>query len=147
VWRCGGHIEIVPCSRIGHLFREPEDRPYEVPVNRVVRNYHRVAKVWLGKKYMEDFYKMKPEARAMDTGDLSTQLELQKRLKCKDMTWFLQNVDREMEWELGHICVPGCEKTTSPVCCGAPAADGRSTLAKTMPKKEYKKAKKWSPCS
>merc|ERR1719163_1907968 len=45
-WRCGGRIEIVPCSRIGHLFRDPEHRPYPVSVNQVVQNYGRLAEVW-----------------------------------------------------------------------------------------------------
>jgi len=146
VWRCGGHIEIVPCSRIGHLFREPEDRPYNVETQRVVRNYARVAKAWLGDQYLKEFYLMKPEAKSMDTGDLSAQYALQERLKCKDMTWYLQNVDREMEWEINHICVPGCHpKVHAPQCCGAEAANGRTTLAKVMPPEEYAKAKVFSP--
>merc|ERR1712232_1136280 len=45
-WRCGGRVEMVPCSRIGHLFRGPEDRPYGVEVMQVVRNYARMAEVW-----------------------------------------------------------------------------------------------------
>merc|ERR1711933_572110 len=46
VWRCGGRIEIVPCSRVGHLFRDPEHRPYPVNVNQVVQNYGRLASLW-----------------------------------------------------------------------------------------------------
>lgn len=144
VWMCGGHIEVVPCSRVGHLFREPEHRPYDVEVNRVVRNYKRMATIWMP-DYMKDFYKVKPEARQMDTGDISDQKALHERLKCKNFTWYLKNVDRELDWERANICVPGCQKHQSPVCCGAEAAPGRSTLAKIMPQDEYTKAYKWSP--
>merc|ERR1719253_2250732 len=62
VWRCGGHIDMIPCSRIGHLFREPSHRPYDVPVDQVVRNYARMAHVWFD-EHIDKFFKMKPEAR------------------------------------------------------------------------------------
>merc|ERR1719160_2454277 len=64
VWRCGGRIEIVPCSRIGHLFRDPAHRPYDVDVNQVVRNYARLARIW-AKDHLKFFYSMKPEAVKM----------------------------------------------------------------------------------
>ncbi|NXS04504.1 GALT5 acetylgalactosaminyltransferase, partial [Oxylabes madagascariensis] len=47
VWMCGGEIEIVPCSRVGHIFRN--DNPYSFPKDRVKtveRNLARVAEVW-----------------------------------------------------------------------------------------------------
>ncbi|NXY49315.1 GALT5 acetylgalactosaminyltransferase, partial [Ceuthmochares aereus] len=47
VWMCGGEIEIVPCSRVGHIFRN--DNPYSFPKDRVrtvERNLARVAEVW-----------------------------------------------------------------------------------------------------
>merc|ERR1711920_458213 len=69
VWRCGGRIEIVPCSRIGHVFRTPQDRPYEVEINQVVRNYARLSRIWT-EDHLETFYKVKNEARAMAFSDL-----------------------------------------------------------------------------
>ncbi|CAE7228615.1 gly-4, partial [Symbiodinium microadriaticum] len=44
-WRCGGRIEIVPCSRMGHVFRAKN--PYVVHVPEVMKNTKRAALVWL----------------------------------------------------------------------------------------------------
>ena len=48
LWRCipQGSIWVLPCSRVGHMFRDVQ--PYPVSVDQVVENYHRVAKAWLG---------------------------------------------------------------------------------------------------
>jgi len=47
VWTCGGSLEIVPCSRVGHIFRRR--RPYgSAPgEDSAVKNSVRVAEVWL----------------------------------------------------------------------------------------------------
>lgn len=44
---CGGQLEIVPCSRVGHIFRKR--RPYNSPDGQdtLVYNSLRVANVWL----------------------------------------------------------------------------------------------------
>merc|ERR1711957_1101213 len=140
VWRCGGRIEIVPCARIGHLFRDEAHRPYDVQVNQVVANYKRLAHIWLP-EYMEHFYRMKPEARRMPLESMSQVNQEHKELKCKDMDWYLDNVDLEIKWEMDKICHPyiqGADK-----CKGA-LAQGRFTVtqADLMPKAEFKKQRK-----
>mmetsp|Transcript_76358 Transcript_76358/g.210822 ORF Transcript_76358/g.210822 Transcript_76358/m.210822 type:complete len:423 (+) Transcript_76358:116-1384(+) len=138
VWRCGGHIEVVPCSRVGHLFRDPVNRPYNVEVNQVVKNYGRLAAVWFDDR-IESFYKVKPETRSMDVGDLTFVREQRKRLNCQNMSWYLENVDREMQWEEARICIPGCDrKALGNLCCERPAVPGRSTIDRTIPRGEYR---------
>ena len=44
---CGGKLEIIPCSRVGHVFRRR--RPYSSPDNADTLAYNslRVAHVWM----------------------------------------------------------------------------------------------------
>lgn len=46
-WQCGGRLEIIPCSRVGHVFRQR--RPYGSPEggDSMLRNSVRVARVWM----------------------------------------------------------------------------------------------------
>ncbi|XP_027293077.1 polypeptide N-acetylgalactosaminyltransferase 5 [Cricetulus griseus] len=94
VWMCGGEIEIIPCSRVGHIFRN--DNPYSFPKDRmktVERNLVRVAEVWLD-EYKELFYGHGDHLidQGLDVGNLTQQRELRKRLKCKSFKWYLENV-------------------------------------------------------
>lgn len=57
---CGGILEIVTCSKIGHVFRDKS--PYTFPggvANIVLKNAARVADVWLG-KWKDFYYAMNP---------------------------------------------------------------------------------------
>ena len=58
VWMCGGSVQIVPCSRVGHLFRHY--LPYKFPSSLgggdvVDLNLRRVAEVWMG-NYAKFYY-------------------------------------------------------------------------------------------
>ena len=46
-WMCGGTLEIVPCSHVGHIFRKRSPYKWRTNVNVVVRNSVRLAEVWL----------------------------------------------------------------------------------------------------
>merc|ERR1719272_2150721 len=104
-WRCGGRIEIIPCSRVGHLFREPAQRPYEVEVMQVVKNYARLAQIWY-KDYLGTFYDMKPEAVDMKFEGLEALRKKHDELGCKSMHWYIKNIDVEMAWEMKRVCHP-----------------------------------------
>jgi len=143
VWRCGGRVEMHPCSRIGHWYRSADERPYDVPVPQVVRNYKRLAEVWMD-NHMDSFHKVKPEARNMEFGDVAEMHKARKRLECKDMDWYLKNVDLELAWEESHICIPGGSKSIGG-CNSAKASPGRSTLDVTMPGDKYSRRWKKSP--
>jgi len=127
VWRCGGHIEMVTCSRIGHLFRDAAHRPYDVQVPQVVQNYARFAEVWLD-EYKPLFQKLKPEVVNMQLGDLTAAKRSRAQLKCENMTWFLHNVEREMLHEKDRLCIPGCPHAANPFCCEHGGEPGRATI-------------------
>lgn len=47
IWMCGGCLELIPCSRVGHIFRHR--RPYGSPdgEDTMLHNSLRVAYVWM----------------------------------------------------------------------------------------------------
>ena len=47
IWMCGGRLDIIPCSRVGHVFRRR--RPYGSPNGEDTMTYNslRAAHVWL----------------------------------------------------------------------------------------------------
>ncbi|XP_074551167.1 polypeptide N-acetylgalactosaminyltransferase 5 [Halichoeres trimaculatus] len=100
IWMCGGEIEIIPCSRVGHIFRGKN--PYKFPKDRqktVERNLARVAEVWLD-EYKDLFYSHGYQhllnKNFIDIGNLTEQIELRKKLKCKSFKWYLDNVYPDM---------------------------------------------------
>ena len=92
VWQCGGSLEVVPCSRVGHVFRSKP--PYDFPGNPetvLLRNNKRVLEVWAGRiKHL--FYGLTPEYQAVDAGDISSRIRLRDELHCKSFEWYLENV-------------------------------------------------------
>nr|XP_009296677.3 polypeptide N-acetylgalactosaminyltransferase 10-like [Danio rerio] len=94
VWMCGGRMEDIPCSRVGHIYRKYV--PYKVPGGvSLARNLKRVAEVWMD-EYAEFLYQRRPEYRHLSSGDVSQQKELRSRLHCRSFRWFME----EVAWDL-----------------------------------------------
>uniref|UniRef100_A0A7E4ZTF9 Polypeptide N-acetylgalactosaminyltransferase n=1 Tax=Panagrellus redivivus TaxID=6233 RepID=A0A7E4ZTF9_PANRE len=92
VWQCHGKMIDAPCSRVGHIYR-CKYVPFPNPGigDFLSRNYKRVAEVWMD-EYKEHLYKRKGAIRNADEGDLSKQMEVRQRLKCKSFDWFMKEV-------------------------------------------------------
>ncbi|XP_043559450.1 polypeptide N-acetylgalactosaminyltransferase 10-like isoform X2 [Chiloscyllium plagiosum] len=100
VWMCGGQMEDIPCSRVGHIYRKHV--PYTISSGfGLPRNLKRVAEVWMD-EYAEYLYQRRPEYRHISAGDVNTQKELRTFLNCKSFKWFMT----EVAWDLPKFYPP-----------------------------------------
>jgi len=102
VWQCGGVLEIIPCSHVGHVFRDKS--PYTFPggVAKIVnKNAARVAEVWMD-EWRDFYYAMNPGARNVEIGDLTARRGLRKDLQCKSFRWYLENIYPESQMPLDY---------------------------------------------
>ncbi|NP_598950.2 polypeptide N-acetylgalactosaminyltransferase 10 [Mus musculus] len=100
VWMCGGRMEDIPCSRVGHIYRKYV--PYKVPAGvSLARNLKRVAEVWMD-EYAEYIYQRRPEYRHLSAGDVVAQKKLRVSLNCKSFKWFMTKI----AWDLPKFYPP-----------------------------------------
>ncbi|XP_028345367.1 polypeptide N-acetylgalactosaminyltransferase 11 isoform X4 [Physeter macrocephalus] len=109
IWMCGGKLFIIPCSRVGHIFRKR--RPYGSPEGQdtMTHNSLRLAHVWLDEykvrlnlspRRMDDkeqYFSLRPDLRTRSYGNISERVELRKKLDCKSFKWYLDNIYPEMQ--------------------------------------------------
>ncbi|CAK1592955.1 unnamed protein product [Parnassius mnemosyne] len=95
IWQCGGTLETIPCSRVGHVFRS--FHPYGLPAHTDTHgiNTARMAEVWMD-DYAELFYLHRPDLRNNPKiGDVTHRRILREKLQCKSFQWYLDHVYKE----------------------------------------------------
>uniref|UniRef100_A0AAX7SHX8 Polypeptide N-acetylgalactosaminyltransferase n=1 Tax=Astatotilapia calliptera TaxID=8154 RepID=A0AAX7SHX8_ASTCA len=96
VWLCGGSLEILPCSRVGHVFRKRH--PYDFPEGNAltyIKNTRRAAEVWMD-EYKQYYYSARPSAQGKAFGSITDRLALRRKLNCKPFRWYMENVYPEL---------------------------------------------------
>ena len=112
----------IPCSKVGHIFRP--SHPYDFMGNNgdvVSKNYVRTARVWFDDE-LEFFYKIRPQFRDLDVGDLSERHALRERLQCNTYASFIRDVFPELPLER-DLQASGQFKTDGQMCMDTRGGD------------------------
>ena len=83
-------MEIMACSRVGHLSRVSND-----VYSRFIdfdNNRKRLAEVWVDGQYRDFFYFYNPDIKQANAGNITDRLAIRKRLNCKSFGWYMKNV-------------------------------------------------------
>ncbi|CAH1787478.1 unnamed protein product [Owenia fusiformis] len=129
-WMCGGQVLNVPCSRVGHTFKEinyafGKQKPgWKLEKARVIqKNGMRVAEVWMGdlKKYFYASTRVFSARRVSFTKDELKSVEKRKRemakLNCKSFDWYIKNIVPEMEIPPGDAIFYGEVRNSKSTAC------------------------------
>ncbi|XP_070566323.1 polypeptide N-acetylgalactosaminyltransferase 1-like [Ptychodera flava] len=127
IWMCGGVLETIPCSHVGHVFRKKS--PYHFPpgTNYVNKNNKRLAEVWLD-EYKNFYYRLQPVVANTDPGDLSERFALRKRLTCHSFKWYLENVYPESSWPVSFKTMGEIRNVESNMCLDTMMKDANNKV-------------------
>lgn len=95
VWMCGGDMVIVPCSKVGHIYKHKNVYSYPKGVSETLRcNKERVAQTWLDQ--FKILFDISIPQNKTDCGDVAEHKLVREKLECKNFAWYLDNVYPEL---------------------------------------------------
>ncbi|XP_016950471.3 putative polypeptide N-acetylgalactosaminyltransferase 13 [Drosophila biarmipes] len=117
LWLCGGQIEIVPCSRIGHIFRRrhafdfppqsDQDQQLSPAQETYLHNSKIIAESWLD-EYKNMFYALRPVARRIPLDHTYYELQrLRRERQCQPFEWYLRHVNPELRLHFDELSATG----------------------------------------
>lgn len=119
VWMCGGVLEIVPCSHVGHIFRKRSPYKWRTGVNVVKKNAIRLAEVWMDD--YKNYYYERFNYDLGDYGDVTARKELRQKLQCKPFKWYIENIYPELFVPGESIASGEIRSKAKPMCIDSPA--------------------------
>ncbi|KAH9513364.1 Polypeptide N-acetylgalactosaminyltransferase 5, partial [Bulinus truncatus] len=116
-WMCGGSVELVPCSHVGHLYRPSFPYSWGDGKDTLVRNCLRVAEVWLD-EYKDFFYsRIFNLQNSIDVGDISNRKSLRANLQCKSFDWYLKEVYPDLYLPLNTTAIGKIQSSSDATLC------------------------------
>lgn len=103
VWMCieGGRVLTVPCSIVGHNYKEGGFHPYFQKKPYLMRNLNRVVEIFFDEQYKSEYYDWTSYEQRYNhiPTNLTKALALKKRLNCTTFQWYLDHVFPEfVQW-------------------------------------------------
>ncbi|XP_054846729.1 polypeptide N-acetylgalactosaminyltransferase 15 isoform X2 [Eublepharis macularius] len=96
-WLCGGSVEILPCSHVGHVYRAGILYNFDNE-DAIERNKIRIAETWLD-SFKDLFYEQNRNVFLISKAgrpNCTECFQLRRRLGCKGFQWFISNVYPEL---------------------------------------------------